>query len=213
MSESDDDDGEQLELLPLEHKPIERPRPGHDGEAVYASIWEATMLDARVDGWGDEHCPIEDVLPGSFGKPTQRDAAILATIACWLGTNIGSALLEVAARERDGGRWDGHRAYLFAWACENTRRDCVNSGIRTVEYLLALPEQRRPERSIMDTGLKEVPELSARDLEAIDHLMLWLATGDGQRFLHRCEARLEGIRHEQRILRNADRLRAQEQLR
>jgi hypothetical protein len=205
-----DEDETQLELLPFDHKPIERPRPGHDGEAVYASMWEATMREARVDTWGDTEWPIEDILPGCFGKPTQRDASILATVACWLGTAIGTATVREAERQREAKTWAGDRCYLFAWTQENLRSGYKNGGIRTCEYLLALPEHRAAARTIMDSGLRELPELSARDLEAIDHLMLWLATGAGQRFLTRCEAKLEGIRQEQRILRAADRIRSED---
>jgi hypothetical protein len=209
MDEHEDDIDEQLELLPLDHRPIIPARAGHDGEQVYASIWQATMEQApQIDYLGDEHRPIDDVLEDIVRPITQRDAAILATAACWLGCNFGQCLIDRAAREREESRWQAAHAYLHAWTLENLRRRGINGGIRVVEYMLALPEQRRPERNIMDSGLRELPELSARDLEVIDSMMLWLATGFGQLYLRRCEAKLEGIRHEKRLLERADWLRA-----
>jgi hypothetical protein len=132
MDEHEDDIDEQLELLPLDHRPIIPARAGHDGEQVYASIWQATMEQApQIDYLGDEHRPIDDVLEDIVRPITQRDAAILATAACWLGCNFGQCLIDRAAREREESRWQAAHAYLHAWTLENLRRRGINGSSST----------------------------------------------------------------------------------
>lgn len=200
---------EQSELFPLTHRPILPAREGHDGEQVFSSMWEAAMaLPGRVY-LHEEPLPIQLVL-SNFRKPiTQWHASILASVVTWLGTACGEGVLSVAERIQNSGACPSpHYAYLMAWSVINHRHVGVNYGIRSVEFLLARPEQRRQVRGIMDTGLRELPELSADDLEVIDHLMVWLAESEGQRFLTRCKAKLAGLERERHVLRAADAIRS-----
>lgn len=191
----------------LIHKPMIPARPGHNGEQVYASTWAAAMEPTGDEDEGQT--PIEIVLRDlDVQELTQRHATVAATVICWLGCNIGYATLRRAEAERAAGRWSDAHCYLFAWTLENMRRIGRNSNIRCVEYMLTPPDDRRETRSIGDVGITRLPELSAIDLEVIDHVMLWLAEADGQRFLRLCDAQIKALDDEDRIRRNAEFLRA-----
>jgi hypothetical protein len=205
------DAADQIRLAALEHKPLFKPRSGHDGEQVYASMWEATMLDVRQDTFGDAVFPIDYVLSDYKGPIEQRQATVLATVACWLGCNWGADLLRRAATERDSGRWPSRHAYLIAWTLSNHRERGMNGGVRTIEYMLAPEELRKPVPYAIGGVLSALPALSADDVETVDHLMAWLAEQAGQRYLARCDAKLEGIRHEKRLLEHADWLRERDE--
>jgi hypothetical protein len=196
----------------LRHEPMRPPRKGHDGEQVYASMWAAMMAEQWVDEWfnGDEPTPLECVLSDMNMKLEQRHATVVATVVCWLGCNMGMALVRRAQSEVSAGRWDEHHAYLLAWTLENRRVPYVNSGIRLVEYMLTPAEDCKPARSIIDTGIKKLPALSAEDLEVIDHVMLWLPTERGQLFIRQCEREIERLRDEERRRRHAEHLRLRE---
>jgi len=202
-------DAQQLELFELRHQPIQPPRANHDGEQVYASIWEATMAPSVDGAFGDDVIPIRDVLADLRKLPTQRHAAVLASVACWLGTNIGRAMLARAERIAAGQDRSipPDDAYLVAWTLENSRLAHVNNGVRIIEYLLATPDLIQPRPRIVESGLMALPEISAEDLEVVDHMMLWLGQPDGQRYLQRCSAKLAGIEQERRLLREADYIR------
>lgn len=197
---------DQAELLPLDHKPITPPRAGHDGEQVFAAMWEATMRPC-VDTFGDDVDPLRDEVLAEFCKPvTQRHASVVASAVTWFGCNVGHATLHRAERwRREGGNTlFADDCYLVAWTLENRRRRCTNHGVRSVEYVLATPDLLKPVATANHSDLTALPELSADDLEVIDHLMMWLAETQGQKFLARCRAKLAGIEEEKRVLRDAE---------
>lgn len=183
----------------LLHKPIVPPRAGHIEEGVYASMWEELMTATDGDEYlnADER-PIARVLRHYNKEPANREAAILATMACWLGTNVGMAMMANAHRLSAATPLLRDSAFLVSWTLENRRRLSVNHGARLSEYLLATAEQRAPNDSMMGPGLTRLPQLTADDLEVIDHFMLWLGTPEGARFFARCEDRIRDLREERR---------------
>lgn len=190
----------------MKHDPVRPPRSGHDGENVYASMWAAAMAEEWTGEWfnGDEPEPIESVLYELRCKVEQRHATVVATVVCWLGTNMGLALTRRADSEAAAGRWDDSYRYLLAWTMENRRRHGVNSGVRLVEYMLTPTEDLERSPSFMSSGITKMPELSAVDLEVIDHLMTWLAKPRGQTFLRQCEHEIDRLRDEERRRRDAE---------
>lgn len=198
---------EQLQLIDLVHRPMQPPRAGHVGEQVFASMWEASMASTGDTTVDDDAHPLWNVLGDFTGQVTQRQATAIASVVCWLGTSCGLALLRRAQLEVAACRWDEWHAYLLAWTLENHRRRSINHGVRTVEYMMAPPDTVLRDTRLCTSGLAEVPTLGADELEAIDHLMVWLATGDGQAFIRLCEAEVDRLTKERTLVQRAELLR------
>lgn len=176
----------------LDHAPMRKPRASFFGESVYAARWVELMAGEARETWrGDFVQPFEDVL-GEFDRRStydlQRCASVLASVVSWLGTNCGQAMLAMARTHIAMGKWGTHDAYLLSWTLENARHCGINGGIRTLEHLLSPGPIATDMVMEMQGFTTKVPELLAGDLEAVDHLMLWLATADGQAFMARCDA-------------------------
>lgn len=193
----------------LSHTPLRPPRAGHIGEQVYASMWQAAMSERWEEyrASDDDAAPIEMVLQEFRRTVEQRHATVAATVICWLGCSVGFALMRRAESEIAAGRWDEHKAYLLAWTLENRRVRHVNSGVRLIEYMLTPEEDRVQPKWNDESGISKLPQLSADDLEVVDHVMLWLPTERGQRFLRQCEKEIERLRDEERRRLHAEHLR------
>lgn len=191
------------------HKPIMPPRKDHIGEQVFSSMWEALMTTGSEEVQSYEDQPIVEVLRHFHSPVEQRHATVLASVVCWLGTAIGGAMLRQAEQQIAGGRGELWSAYLLAWAIKNRRRFSVNHGIRTVEFILAPRELWNNDGSgRFAPGLKELPTLSADDIEVIDHLMLWLGEGEGQSYLRQCREEEKRLNEERALADRAAQLRA-----
>jgi hypothetical protein len=177
---SDRDVLADVEVSALVHDPLKPPRSGFLGECVFALAWKTAMGAPMQRTWnGDDQWPIDRVLRNCGHRTTQRDASIVASMACWLGTNCGQSILHEAQHALAGA---GHKRYVMALASENTRVVGVNHFGRTIEAF---------------TGSDVNLAFTARDLEAIDSMMLWLAGEEGQTFLAETELQLKRLRDEQ----------------
>lgn len=196
-------------LLTLKHEPINPVRTSILGEVVYSSMWAEYMKPA-ADAEPDE-APICRVLANfDFdvgSRINQRYASILASMVCWLGTNGGRSVLQLAA-DFNLGHWP--ERYLLAWTLHNRRQPAVNSCARSIEFTLAPDADRNTGIASHHSAFKKWPELSAEDLEVVDHLMCWLASDRGQRFLFACEDEIEKRREVERIAQRALRLKKEE---
>lgn len=184
----------------LIHRPIRKPRPGHTGEAVYASMWKVAMSEdwQEEDDRGDKVPPLEILLDNIGRRVQQRDATVAATVICWLGCNMGLSIVREGEAAMLRGECDKRDRYLLAWTKLNVRKHYVNHGVRTIEYMLAPEDHYNTEpRHFLGGSLKKRPELSADDLEVADRVMLWLATDRGQRFLRQCEREIDRLRDEE----------------
>src|SRR5262249_36336746 len=83
-------------------------------------------------------------------------------------------------------------AYLAAWAIQNRPDRNHNSGVRTVESILAAPSARPAFRALgcINVGLhpQDVPNVTAADLATIDRVLIWLGSAAGLRFVDGCSA-------------------------
>ena len=187
--------------MALLHEPLRPPRAKHIGEQVYASMWKAAMAER----WEEIHFDIDEPPPiyavlEELGvkRINQRHATVAATVICWLGCNMGNALVHQARRQIAAGRWEERDAYLLAWTIENRRVGCVNNGVRAIEYMLAPEADYVKNAPLAHSGLSKLPELAAQDLEIVDHVMLWLPTERGQAFLRQCETEIERLHDQER---------------
>jgi hypothetical protein len=164
----------------IQHIPIRHPRAGHFAEFVFACRW--FLLMNREDSLGES--PLHQILSSYASRVGQREASVAASLICWLGTNIGQSVLEEGRRlevdfEQPG---DG---YLAAWSVHNRR--CFNklNGWRALEHMV---------QSLQDQKEGLMPSCSADDLEVAEHVMFWLGSKQGQRFLAQVGAEVERCR-------------------
>lgn len=162
----------------LVHEPVSPPRAGYPREAVYAYRFKHAMA-CRGDA-------LDDMFVDLSWPTVQRDASVAASVATWLGTNGGQALLDDAQGRRDAllaaGWSDGlaaAEAYISAWACAN-RRKGSHGGVRLLESILQDP-----------TNPGALP--SIRDHEVAEQLMFWLGCRDGQKFLSESSVEAEAV--------------------
>lgn len=167
------------ELLSFE--PINAPRPDHAGERIYTEQW-AALAPTWVGLWDDDETVFRSVFKDYGWHPGQREATITASFMCWLGANVGQGFLAAARSMARAYPHLREQGYLMAWAVENNRTFGVNFGMRTLEFILT------PRGDLKDGGRAE---LSARDLEAVDCLVRWLATARGQAFVAACDDAIE----------------------
>lgn len=173
------------------HAPIRPPRDGFVGEQVYAETWEKAQLGRfKVDTMDDERdvCLLADVIGNMPGGVTIRRAKVAATLVCWLGTNMGMAIIQ-HARALMRLDIDGPRAFLFAWTAMNRRVSFVNSGYRSAEHMLA-PESNHGPRNAFGERRFTNPWPSADDYETLEHVAHWLGTKNGLAFIARCESEI-----------------------
>jgi hypothetical protein len=181
-----DTDDHLFDLGECEHKSLRPPRVGFIGETVFAAYW-VNLMAIPAPTWYDSQTnhQLLLILHDMPGTITQRHATVAATLVTWLGTNCGRAFLSDAQQlEQKMGRFAGH-AYPAAWAIENARSSGINGGFRTVEHLLA-PDDHFG-RNSRGHGLSFQPELTADDLEVMEHVAKWLGTPEGKQFTAVCE--------------------------
>lgn len=187
-----------FELGQLDHSALMPPRKGCVGETVYAAGW-TTLMCMRSDFSAPPNELLGDIL--QMCEPlTQRHATVAASFITWLGTNCGLSFLMECRRYAKGEpecayQLGTSKAWLGQWAWDNRRRIGVNGGYRTIEHILSTPE-------CFGTGahgitvLMHSPDLTAEDYETIEHLVAWLPTERGQKFLAVCDLEIEERRNE-----------------
>lgn len=150
--------------------------------------WKAYM--ATVPEFGDADCEarFEEVFGDAYGDdPTQRDATVAASFICWLGCNVGAGYLTESRRQFER---EGQRAYLQTWSVMNLRRGWKGGGRRKLDAILPPPW-----------------DLTARDVEIVDHAAWWLGSPDGQKLIREAEAEIEEtgrqIQHNNQMQRRA----------
>lgn len=156
--------------MKLEHTPVNPPRDRHLGEHSFYDTWRAGAgIVTDADEFSDGSTPLEDIVGSFLGPPTQRDATICASLAVWLGTNCGSCVVHEARRYAEKGL-TLVQGFLLVWAEYNHRKSWLNSGHRTIDYVLAGPECYR-EATVLDFSplgspiMHKPPELTGRDVE------------------------------------------------
>lgn len=172
-------------LVPIVHEPLRPARNGTIGEVVYSTQWKA-LMETLPHPDAPDCTRLADILNHLPMQIEQRHATAAASFVCWLGTNCGRSFLMLGKRAAEGQRpLNKVKAWLGEWAWENARVRGVNHGTRTVEHCLA------PADHMGSGGLSCIPDLSVTDYEVIDHVVMWLASLDGERFIEHCEKEIE----------------------
>lgn len=161
----------------MKHVPI-RPARNMTEEQVFSRHWKELMESRETYESG----MIGRILLGYPYKIDQRVSSVLASMICWLGTNVGRGFLDLGAQIRQCCLARVRYPYLAAWAECNARIFGMNSRARQIEFLTRTEE---------DLEKDVFQEVSVRDLEAVEQLCMWLGTDEGQAFVAGCEAEIE----------------------
>lgn len=190
MSFRFDDHHYLFELIPFIHEPLRPARQGCIGEIVYAQQWR-DFMGTLPHPDAPHSARLADILHHMPEQLTQRHASVAASFVCWLGTNCGLGFLWEAKRAAKEQPRNVERAWMGAWAWQNKRLTWLSGGIRTVEHILA-PKDLEVEGDRFWLGaLSRLPDVSSSDFEVFEHVVCWMATIDGARFLAHCEVEVE----------------------
>jgi hypothetical protein len=160
----------------MKHVPIRPPRNMSE-EQVFVRRWKELMESKQPCESG----MIRRILIGYPYEIDQRVASVLASLVCWLGTNVGKGFLDTGNRIKENVPLIRF-PYLAAWGECNARIFGMNSGARQIEFLT---------RTQDDMDRDVFHEVSVKDLEALEQLCMWLGTAEGRSFVEGCEAEVE----------------------
>lgn len=112
----------------LDHQPGKGyPRPDMPREVAMAEAWHRYMHSTSVP-----NLKLWRITNSFYHLPDQQVATLFATIFTWLGTNVGSGMVEEANRiNRD--RFHG---FVMRWAVENQRVSYLNHGLGVIDHLV-----------------------------------------------------------------------------
>lgn len=148
------------------HAPICPPRPCTPGERIYLGLWQE-WATANPREW----LAIFDTTE----RIGQRAASVAASFMVFMGCNGGHSFTREALRLAEKDHWR-ERAFSAAWAMENRRCRGVNSGLRTIEYMLATehPIKHNGIGSSIDWNL--VPVVTMHDTDIVESMVAWWAS-------------------------------------
>jgi hypothetical protein len=156
---------EESQLLPLVHNPIHPARTGTPGEGIYLQLWREYV--AADEG------RLAYILGCVTNEPNQRDASVCASFMVYMGCNGGQGFTHSAEihAKQIGHRSDG---FLAAWAIDNKRRSGINSGLRTIEFILAEQHPICAEGfNVGRVAWDLVPDITMRDIDVIEAMVVW----------------------------------------
>ena len=159
----------QAELLELVHEPITPARPGTPGEGVYLDLWRQYLA-------ADEN-RLAAILRNTLrGEPSQRQASVCASFMTFMGCNCGDGFTYKAEKLATGDKppyaWR-NQAFAAAWGLENRRSVGVNSGLRTIEAMLAKNLWvDRPFRGPV-VNWPALDEITTADYDTVDCMVEW----------------------------------------
>lgn len=153
----------QMDLLDLFHEPVRPVRPGTVGEGIYLDLWREF-----VTGEPEAAAAIFHDLPSK--QLDQRGASVAASFMTYMGCNGGAGFTR-NAKHIAGKRFftDTERAFVAAWALDNQRNGAVNSGLRSIEFILAETHPIVDGRVSWD----RVPTVTADDMDVIECMVKW----------------------------------------
>lgn len=119
----------------------------------------------------------------------EQDARTIASFISYLGTNGGRYLISLFKQYAEDPFFKTKEdAFLFAWLSENRRRYGHNDNLRTIEFILTPIKDHDVHHGLSDFNLDKI---KTSQYEVIEHLVRWLSTSDGIKYLIDCENTIE----------------------
>ena len=187
-------------MLPIEHRvspallhvPLKPPRASVPSEGLFLALWQQ-FVEQRPEEWG--------YIMRTTGPIRQRAASVAASFIVFMGCNGGKSFTFRAEQLADSGAFTyPEDAYLAAWAIENKRIHSVNSGLRTVEYMLA---RQHP----ITTGgaltrridWKLVPNVTQEDADIVESMVAWWSSTTAHWMRNSVEAKVKALEADDRL--------------
>mgnify|MGYP000069388066 CR=1 FL=1 len=149
----------------VKHIPLHPARPCTPGEGIYLELWRE-WAEANPREWRAIFC--------TTGPVRQRAASVAASFMVFMGCN-GGRCFTLQAQKLAAADHYKERAFLAAWSDCNKRSRGVNSGLRTIEYMLAR------EHPIASNGIahcvdwRRVPDVTMDDIDVVESMVCWWA--------------------------------------
>lgn len=166
------DCADEAALRGLSHDSLIAARKDTPGEGIYLALWQEYV--AADPG------RIVRLLYDTLDRlPTQRQASVCATFMKFMGCNCGRSFTcaaeRIASEDTTRKRSD---AFLMSWALENRRRRGVNSGVRTIEAMLAVDLWTYPEAGAPRLNMQALYAVEPGDYDTVDAMVEWWASQD-----------------------------------
>jgi hypothetical protein len=178
----------------IKHIPFQPPRESVPMEGIYLQLWR-DFAESRPDEWKAifSDCPF---------NPRQRAASVAASFMTYMGCNGGLCFTR-RAEELIGEFKFPEPAYIASWAIENARNKAVNSGLRTIEYMLA---REHPIKHKWPNGVnwKAVPCVTMEDIDVIDSMVRWWAGTTAKAIREQAEALLAAQKAKEHLQHHLD---------
>lgn len=168
----------------LLHVPLKPPRPGVPREGLLLALWKE-FVEQRPEEFAY-------IFRGRTNGPLrQRAASVAASFIVYMGCNGGRCFTHEAQRlAQTGAFFCAENAYLAAWAIENKRSGGFNSGLRTIEYMLAR-EHPITKGALARVDWKLVPDLTMEDTDIVESMVAWWASTTAHWMRDAVEAQLK----------------------
>lgn len=149
----------------IKHDPLHPPRPCTPGEGIYLQLWRE-WAEANPGEWEAIFCTNDRV--------GQRAASVAASFMVFMGCNGGYCFTREAEALAERTAWK-ERAFLQAWAADNARHDGINSGLRTIEYMLAAEYPIEAKTGGTRVNWAKVPAITMHDIDVVESMVRWWA--------------------------------------
>lgn len=149
------------------HIPLAPPRACTPGEGIYLTLWRE-FATARPHDW--------HVIFRTTGPVRQRAASVAASFMVFMGCNGGRGFTHNAESFAKQTLFcSRERAFLAAWALDNSRICGINHGLRMSEYMLA---RSYPIKNDLFRGIdwKLVPNITQDDNDVLESMVAWWST-------------------------------------
>lgn len=179
----------------LRHVPLQPPRRSVPREGMFLALWQQ-FATQRPDEWAFIFRTNEPV--------RQRAASVAASFMVFMGCNGGRAFTDGAARLAQSGVFTcTEDAYLAAWAINNKRLYGINSGLRTIEYMLAR-EHPITTGHLARVDWRLVPDVPLEDVDTVESMVAWWGSSTTARWMREAvDAQMKAHEANERLLREA----------
>lgn len=181
---------DEIQVATVVHLPLRAPRKGTPGEVIYLDLWRE-WATARPAEWRqifhDMNTPVR-----------QRAASVASSFMVWMGCNGGESFTFKAEKLANSGAFPYREAaFIAAWALDNRRQYGHNSGLRTIEYMLAVEHPISHGISGSRVDWKQVPAVTQDDNDVIECMVAWWSTGPAAVMRSIAEPMIEAAKRKQ----------------
>lgn len=181
----------------LRHVPLQSTRSSVPREGLFLALWQQFAIQ-RPDEWA--------FIFRTNGPTRQRAACVAASFMVFMGCNGGRDFTDRAARLAKSGAFSSTEdAYLAAWAIDNKRLAFINSGLRTIEYMLARQHPITTAHAhVARVDWTLVPDVTQEDVDIVESMVAWWGTSTTAHWMRESvEAQMKVVDANERLLRES----------